>query len=196
MFRFIETIRIEDGVPQNLSLHQQRMELTFELFFAVNEVPSLKKHLNRKVFPEKGIYKCRILYNKKILKTEFENYIPKEIFSFRLVTDNQISYEFKFSDRRKLIREKSAGEELIFVKNGLITDTAFSNIAVMIAGSWYTPAQPLLKGTMRNMLLQSGKIRERNISAGEFLKCEKFRLINAMLPLETSEDYFPGSILC
>lgn len=165
-------------------------------FFAGKEAPSLEKHLSRKLLPDHGIYKCRILYDIKILKTEIEKYIPKEIFSFRLVTDNQISYEYKFSDRRRLLRGKSKGEDLIFVKNDLITDTTFSNLAVMLDDMWYTPAQPLLRGTMRSFLLENGKIQERNISVAEFLNCEKFRLINAMLPLETSEDYSTGSVLC
>lgn len=191
MFRFIETIRIESGIPQNLVLHQQRMQATFERFFPDAAVPSLQQLLDNKQFPLSGILKCRILYNQKILKTEISAYVAKEIVSFRLVTDNELSYAYKFSDRRALNRGKKGGEELIFVKNGLITDTSFSNIAVCINGKWYTPGQPLLRGTMRAALLQSGQIHEKGISAEEFMSCEKFRLINAMLPLQSSKDYFP-----
>lgn len=194
MFRFIESIRIESGVPQNLALHQQRMRATFERFFPDAAIPSLQHHLDKKQFPRIGILKCRILYNQKILKTEITNYKEKEIVSFRLVTDNDISYTFKFSDRRALTSSKKSTEELIFVQSGLITDTSFSNIAVFLNSKWYTPAQPLLRGTMRSALLQSGQIREMDISAEEFLVCEKFRLINAMLPLQSSKDYYPSLI--
>ena len=194
MFRFIETIRIQGGIPQNLMLHRQRLEATFARFFPDAKVPSLHEHLNSKRFPLSEVLKCRILYNQKIIKTEIITYIPKQIESFKLVTDNSISYEYKFNDRRILMRGNNNGEEPIFVKNGLITDTSFSNLAVLLGGEWYTPAQPLLKGTMRALLLQSGQIHEKDISVVEFLSCEKFRLINAMLPLDESKDYFPSLI--
>lgn len=193
MFRFIETIRIEDGFPQNLLLHQQRMEATFLHFFPHSQVPSLERHLAKKRFPQSGILKCRVLYNQRILKTEITTYLPKEIGSFRLIRDDSVSYDYKFNDRRILMRGNN-NEESIFVKKGLITDTSFSNLAVQLGSEWYTPAQPLLRGTMRASLLQSGQIQEKDISVEEFLSCQKFRLINAMLPPEVSMDYSPSLI--
>lgn len=195
MFRFIETIRIEGGIPRNLAMHQQRMQATFERFFPDAPFPSLQQHLDKKQLRLSEILKCKILYNRRILKTEFSAYKAKEIITFRLITTNDLSYDYKFSNRRALNRGKKIGEELIFVKNGLITDTSFTNIAVCISGKWYTPAQPLLKGTMRAALLRSGHVKEKEISEQEFLGCEKFRLINAMLPLDESKDYYPSLIL-
>ena len=47
---------------------------------------------------------------------------------------------------------------------------------------WYTPAQPLLKGTRRAALLDAGILTEQDIPALKIREYQKIRLFNAMLP--------------
>lgn len=48
---------------------------------------------------------------------------------------------------------------------------------------WVTPRQPLLRGTMRQSLLDTGQLVERDIRYDEWGCYEKVSLINAMMPL-------------
>ena len=50
-----------------------------------------------------------------------------------------------------------------FVKNGRLTDTSYSNIALFDGNRWVTPAHPLLKGTMRQSLIDKGLLKEKGI---------------------------------
>jgi len=52
---------------------------------------------------------------------------------------------------------------------------------------WITPAQPLLKGTMRQQLLDAGVIHEDAIRAAQIPLFKKVRLINALLGFDGPE---------
>lgn len=74
-------------------------------------------------------------------------------------------------------------DEVVIVGNGLLTDTSYSNIALFDGQRWVTPRQPLLRGTMRQSLLDTGQLVERDIRDDEWGRYEKVSLINAMMPL-------------
>lgn len=57
MYPFVETVRIEDGMMQNISYHQQRMERTMKRFFPDTRVPSLAEVLNGRQWPVGKIWK-------------------------------------------------------------------------------------------------------------------------------------------
>jgi 4-amino-4-deoxychorismate lyase len=78
--------------------------------------------------------------------------------------------------------------DVLIVKNGLITDTSFANIAFSDGNKWYTPDTPLLKGTQRAYYLAQGILTERRISPADLRGFTKARLINAMLDLNTGND--------
>ena len=118
----------------------------------------------------------------------------RTIRSFRLVEDNSISYAYKSADRsgfEKLLRGKGDADEIIIVQNGLLTDTSFSNIALWDGADWYTPAAPLLAGTMRQSLLDRRLVQEANITVDQLEHYSKISLINAMLPLGRCVVTFP-----
>jgi 4-amino-4-deoxychorismate lyase len=81
-----------------------------------------------------------------------------------------------------------ASEEILIVKNGLVTDTSFSNIVFYDGSDWITPDPPLLKGTKRTRYLRDGEIRTMKIRSSDISHFEKARLINAMLDLDDSAD--------
>ncbi len=72
----------------------------------------------------------------------------------------------------------------IFVREGLITDTSFTNIVLKIGGELITPQKALLKGVMREQLLAEGIIKCGDLTVEDLSNCEAIYLINAMLPLE------------
>lgn len=74
-------------------------------------------------------------------------------------------------------------EELIIVKNGIITDTSYANLVFYNGKEWHTPSRPLLQGTKRQKLIDEGKIKEREIRVHDLKKFTKCSLINAMLDI-------------
>lgn len=191
MCLLFETIRLVNGIPQNLGYHQLRLNKAMKYFFEGNQPIDLLRLIQ--VPPEctQGVFKCRVTYGRQVSKIDFEAYTPKVITSLKLVDDNSISYPHKFTDRNTLnaLREKRGHcDEILIVKNGLITDTSYSNIVFSDGLRWITPSNPLLQGTMRSFLLHQNLISEADIRPVDLHRYSSARLINAMLPLETGND--------
>lgn len=188
---FIETIRFTDGVANLLPLHCQRMMRTCREHFGC-AAPELNLPLD--VVPEsfrKGTVKCRVTYGREIRNIEFERYTPRIVRTLRLVEADDIDYHLKYADRSDLnsIRDlRDGADEVIIVRNGLVTDTSYSNIVCRTADRLLTPSAPLLEGVMRRHLLDTHVIHEARISADMLrpdnsLGITEVILINAMLPL-------------
>lgn len=183
---FIETIKVKDGIFYNLPLHIARLERTATHFFGV--VPSLKLAVN--MIPEKlrtGLLKCRVTYGSQIVSVEFEAYSFRRIASLTLVEDNTIDYTYKSTDRKvlsDLYSGKGQGDDILIVRNGLITDTSYANVVFENNKGLYTPINCLLRGTKRQHLLQQGIIREADIRMDDLISFSKLYLINAMIDLE------------
>ncbi|MDD7335951.1 MAG: aminotransferase class IV family protein [Prevotella sp.] len=187
MYPFVETIRIEGGSPHNLPYHQARMERTMRHFFPGAHVPLLKDELARTEWPQDGILKVHVEYSEQgILLVKAEGYHVRAIKKLRLIGCDDIDYTYKSADRRsleQLARQKGDADEIIIVKHGLLTDTSYSNIALYDGTQWVTPRTPLLKGTMRQALLDEGLLTERDITPNDYMGYQKVSLINAMMPL-------------
>ena len=185
MQQFVETIKIEDGKALNLNFHQARMERTMRHFFVHTPVPMLSDVLSPT--PDMHFYKARVVYGGQGVKdVQYAPYKMREIRSLKLVEDNEIDYSFKSTDRaclNSLTAQKGDCDEVLIVKNGLLTDTSFTNIAVFDGERWLTPRHPLLMGTKRASLLERQVIREADISVETLMKAQKVSLINAMIDL-------------
>lgn len=184
MHQFVETIRIEGGKAINLSLHEARMNAT-RMHFAPHAAPiSLQKWLDDAPISDERI-KARVVYDvDRVCDTTFQTYKRREIQWLRMVEDNNINYTFKSTDRHELDRLlalRNGCDEVIIVKNGLITDTSFTNVAFFDGHKWVTPAQPLLNGTMRQWLLQCGQLTEAQITPASLASFHRIMLFNAMI---------------
>ncbi len=185
MTELLETIRIEDGQVQNIEWHNQRCNQSrFELF-------KEKKPLNLLKFiapPPKGLYRCRILYDRDVKSVEYIPYTPKQIDSLKIV-QSDIEYSYKYSNREELNALLDPNyDEIIIEKNGLLTDTSIANIAFYNGKQWLTPAQPLLKGTMRAKLLSENFLIRKNIKSDDIRSYSHFALMNAMIGFQIDKN--------
>lgn len=200
MCQFIETIRIVDSEIMNLSYHQRRMDDTLVHFGGkkIFLLPFLHLHNLPKKMRE-GIIKARVVYDKEGIKELiYAPYTLRSIHSLKLVTCNEVDYSYKSTNRRMLdkLKQKSLdADEIIIVKNNLLTDTTYSNIALYDGNKWYTPKTPLLKGTMRQLLIDQKILIEKDIKAKDVSLYQKISLINAMMPLGTCEVSLRDSLL-
>lgn len=186
MYPFIETIRIEGGKIWNLPYHQKRLNRTMAHFWPEANIIDLKEALKDAPLTEEET-KARVVYDKDgVRDVSFAAYHPLNIHSLKLVTCNDTNYDYKSADRshlQKLKEQRGDCDEIIIVRNGLLTDTSYSNIALFDGEHWYTPKHPLLKGTMRQSLIDQGILQECVLRPEDLNRFTKVSLINAMMPL-------------
>lgn len=186
MFQFLETIKIKNNEIHDIEFHQKRVDRTFKDFYnsssSLNLLESISINSNYN-----NIHKCRFLYNENNYKIEFIPYSIKDIEKVKLVEDNSINYNYKFINRDNLNKLKNINKEyddIIIVKNGLITDSSYANLLFFNGSSWITPNSPLLAGTKREKLLNDKVIIEDKICINDLKSFSKFMFVNAMLDFD------------
>ncbi|MFP4521463.1 MAG: aminotransferase class IV [Fibrobacterota bacterium] len=193
MCLLIETVRLVDGVPVNAHGHNARIKRAvcelgkekvsvFDVGAVIDPPEDLKS----------GRVKCRILFGRNITGIEYRTYTPRKIKSLKVVYCDDIVYDHKYADRRVLEALRGGrGEydEVLIVRSGYVTDTSFSNVVFFSGNKYYTPSCPLLYGTRRRQLIDSGELREEEIKASEIRLFDGIFLINSMLdPFEIRID--------
>ena len=188
MYLLFESIRFEDGEFHNMDLHQARVNKTFSKLFSGYEPVNLES-IVRKIKPVIGVYKCRISYNHESKAINLSPYTKNPPSSLKIVSNNSIKYDFKYEDRTdldRLCKLRSGKDDILIVKNQLITDTSYGNICLAKNGKWFTPSQPLLHGTQREYAIRKNWVAEKDISINELFTYDYFMVINAMLPFDTN----------
>ena len=184
----METIKIEDGNIENLSYHQIRFNKSRRELFNITDKTDLASFIKA---PQKGLYRCRIVYNKEIHTVEYIPYIPKDIKKLKIVTSD-INYNYKYTNRKELntLLEKESGfDEIIIEKDGYLTDTTIANIAFYNGDKWFTPIQTLLDGTMRAKLLDEGFLHLKDIKREDLKNYSQIALMNSMIGFKILNDF-------
>lgn len=184
MCLFVETIRIENRKAENLAFHNERMNRTRNTFFGTCTPIDLANHIRLMNRTEETV-KCRVVYNKEITEISYTPYRLRPVCSLRLIPADDLEYGYKSTDRKALedlYGKRGDADDVLLVRNGLLTDTSIANIALSDGTRWYTPTFPLLKGTRRASLLKEGKITERIIRAEDIFAYSEITLFNAMIP--------------
>lgn len=190
MYRLLESIRTEKGELQNLRYHQERMDTSVQELLGIENSIKLQK-ISVPEHCKRGLYKCRMVFSEAIENIEFIPYQFPKIQSLKLIFNDEIDYAFKFANRANLnmlLEKKENCDDILIVKNGLITDTSYTNILFFNGKNWFTPAKPLLKGTQRAKLLAEEKIITADIRPTDLPHFQKARLINAMIRFEDEVD--------
>jgi len=187
MSLFLETIKVNNGRRINLDGHSRRMNRTRNQHFHEIRNIDLKQKIDVPEHYQEGIVKCRVTYGRKIERIEFEKYHFSNPQSFLLVNADHIDYTYKSADReglKLLFESRGEADDIIMIKNGLVTDSYYANLAYLKDDKWYTPEKPMLSGTFREKLLMNEKLVECNIHAEEVYNFEKFKIFNALTEWE------------
>lgn len=190
MFRLLESIRLQNGNFHRLNYHQQRMDRSVKELSGGRNTISLFESLKQFNPPKAGLFKCRVVYTDKIESVEFIPYEIKPVNSLRVVYDQQINYSHKYQDRNNinaLFAQRQYCDDVLIVRDGFVTDSSYSNIILYDGVNWITPSTPLLKGTMRQFLLDTAEIKSAPVTVQEIPSFKKFRLINSMLAFDGPE---------
>jgi 4-amino-4-deoxychorismate lyase len=190
MSRLIESIKLIDGKFCNLFYHEQRMLRSFQDLFGLEDDFHLEKFLTELDIPQKGLFKCRIVYDDVKMDVEFVPYQIKPVSSLKLVEHDRINYEYKYTDRKifeKLCAKKEDCDDILIIKRDLVTDSSYANIVFKKGKQWFTPWSPLLKGTFRQKLIDENKVVPEEIKAEDIRSFDTFKLINALLEFDSPE---------
>lgn len=187
MCQLLETIKCAEGKLENLDYHQARFSLSRKIKFSADDEISLKKQIQIPDFAKTGLFRCRVIYGKQIDRIEFVPHVYRSVTTLRLIECDDIDYQFKYSDRKKLeavFEKRDECDDIIIVKNGWITDSFAANLVFFDGEKWVTPDKPLLAGTQRARLLSEGQITSASITKYDLKNFQKAGLINAMNNLE------------
>lgn len=182
--KYFETIKCEDLEVFNLSYHKKRIQNTVGLNISLEEY----------IYPPSDkLLKCKVIYDDTgVIDISYDSYVPKKINNFKLVYDDDIIYNKKSINRielDKLLEYKDDEDEIIIVKNGLLTDTSIANIAIYYENGWITPRLPLLEGTCRARLVDAAKIKEKDITVDMLKSSKKIATLNAMVDFNEIIDF-------
>ncbi|AXH11300.1 aminotransferase class IV family protein [Halarcobacter bivalviorum] len=181
---FFETIKCDDYEVFNLTFHEDRVAKT------------IAKNLNLQDYiypPSNELSRCKVVYDESsILSVDFFPYKKREINTFRIIEVAELEYSKKYFDRTELellFNKRESCDEIIIIKNGLVTDTSIANIAIFDGDNWITPKKPLLAGTTRARLLKNAELIEKDITLEMLLNSKKLALMNAMIDFDEIQNY-------
>jgi 4-amino-4-deoxychorismate lyase len=189
MSQLLESICLNNGAFRNLEYHEARMRNSAQALFNSNQGFDLSE-LKQESFPSVGLFKVRVVYDSQIRSVEILPYKIRPVKSLKMVYDNDINYDHKFLDRTNLehlysLREKA--DDILIVKNGLITDSFYANVLFKKEENWFTPKSYLLNGSMRQSLIDQQVIKEAVITPENYHQYKSCKLINSMLGMEAPE---------
>ena len=169
--QFIETIKLADGCVFHLAYNEK--------------VLSLSDMIEKIPLPTQGKHKIRIVYGSECPTIEVFPYQIRPIATIKCVEADFLDYSYKFLDRTFLntLKESAGTDEVIFIKDGKVTDSSYANIIFFDGRQWLTPSTFLLNGTCRQRLLKEGKIKEAPIHYTDIHHFEQIGFINAMLDI-------------
>ena len=187
MSLLLETIQCKNGVLKNLDYHQNRFNYARRKNFGCKDELILRDVLHIPSQYRGGLFRCRVVYSATIEMIEFIPHQYRPIRKVKLIENNSIDYRFKFANRSELnalFNQRGPCDDILIVKNGMITDSLTANVIFFDGKKWWTPDAPLLNGTQRARLLEEGKIEPRRITEKSLPRYEKAGFINAMQDIE------------
>ncbi len=187
MCQLVESLKLKDGVLQNLRYHQDRINRSMEELFPDAGIIDLDEVISIPENCKSGVFKVRVLYRNSLEKVEIEAYTFRTIKSLKVVRHESIDYHLKYTDRQilqQLFAKRGDCDDIIIIKKGMVNDSFAANLLFFDGQKWFTPTTSLLKGTKRQFLLDSGIIAEREIKEEDIVGYQKVGLINALIDFD------------
>jgi 4-amino-4-deoxychorismate lyase len=178
---------MNDGIIYNIEYHQDRLRRSLHELFPNVTAIDLAKALSGVQLPNSGLYKIRVVYGPVVEKIEAVSYTFPTINSLKVVYHNDIDYHLKYTNRQllnNLYSLRGSCDDIIIVKDELVTDSFSANLLFFDGQQWLTPESPLLKGSKRQWLLDKGLIFESRIPVSDLTFFQKVGLINAMIDFD------------
>ena len=180
----LESIKVDKNQIHNLDYHEERITKSSVDVFGQKIIVNFDPIIDEVRRLPDLLFKLRVVYNGNYFKYSFNPYKKKKINTLKKVYSSKVTYSYKYLDRDKLdslYLQRRHHDDIIIIRDNLVTDSYYCNLAFRKDDKWYTPATPLLKGTKRQQLIENGEIEEKIISATNLGDYDSVSLFNAML---------------
>jgi 4-amino-4-deoxychorismate lyase len=180
---FFETIQSLNGALKNVSFHQNRVDKTAKAFgFKTIDLSKIRCENG-------GLQRVKVIYSQNGIEQIKHYAYEKKTIKNVTIVHASVEYGFKYLDRTELEALKPEGCDDIFIANeGFVTDTLIANTAFFNGKEWLTPHKPLLEGTTRQRLIQSGFLKTAPIKVSEIPFFQSYALMNAMIGFDEIKD--------
>lgn len=184
---------VENDDIVNIDYHNKRFNNTLQYLSPGHE----KWELSNYIYPlirqykedNSGLvinnFKARVLYDKnRIIDVNLSPYNIRKVNSLKCLECDDIDYTYKSADRNtinQLFSLRGECDDILIIKNGMLTDTSICNVALWDGRKWFTPKAPLLKGTRRASLIDAGVVEEDDVCLEDITHFQKICLFNAMI---------------
>jgi 4-amino-4-deoxychorismate lyase len=169
------------------------MRATRSFFYGINDVIYLSEIIEVPENLQKGLFRCRVSYDKLIRNVEFFAYEIKENEKILLLEiGKNYDYSFKFEDRvffKNALQENPDVDDVLFLSNGYVTDCTYTNIVLYDGNRWVTPDTQLLTGVKRQYCIDNDVIAVRKVKMQHLVDYQKIALINSMRDFELVYDF-------
>ncbi len=202
-FQLIETFRLEDRSYDLMSRHLARLAASAAFFgfpYSEDEVQSKLEALAKTLGG--GMFKVRLLFDEDgVISLESA---PLELLPAGAIltyafsdkpADRTSHFTFHKTTKRRFYdeeRELSNCDEVIFLNDlGQITEGSISNVFAECAGSLLTPPVTcgLVAGTLRRMLLDTGRAKEKILKPADLKAAEAVYLGNSVRGLVPAKQF-------
>lgn len=190
--KYLETLKADGGLIYNIEFHQSRLDTALN----TQNIHNLQSLLSP---PSDALYRCRVVYDKQNIQINYFPYTKRSVKSLKVIFDDNIEYGHKYENRKaieKLFSQREECDDILIVKNALITDTSIANIAFFDGENWITPKKPLLMGTTRARLLKEKKLLEKDIRVEDLKTYKKVALMNAMIDFDIIAEDKIEEVIC
>lgn len=189
MCQFIETICYKKGHFERMELHNERFNRTRKQFFGLQTSLQLELLLSIPLHLKDITVKCTITYGTDIISIEYNSYKIRPVNSLQMVVDDTVNYSYKYADRSKLnalFLQRGQSDDILIIKNGFITDISYANIIFKKDDKWYSPSNPLLKGTRIDSYIREGIVTSALLRPSDLPLFSEARIVNAMISIGNS----------
>ena len=190
-----ETIKVVDGRPLFLDKHLDRLKKSLKFFEIEKDIEEKKILEYIKSSDDKNFALKLIVSDKNFILTGREDNYRKDNKRFKLIVSevrrNSSSkmiyhkslsyYENNMEHRWSL--DKGYDSALFINERGEVCETSFANIFFVKDGEIFTPviSSGLLKGTMRDFIMENYKVREEIILLDDLKKFDEAFISNSLM---------------
>lgn len=177
VYELIETMRVTDGIPARLELHINRYEASCAAFgFKTGHLSDEVYRYIKAHHLDNGSYRLRVTGDSEggltITHTIFEDSgeVLQAVLSARPICSPKLFLEHKTTVRHQYqLPDDDFNVVLYYNDRQQLTEFNIGNLVIESEGRYYTPKMTagLLNGVMRQSLIRSGTLEERNYTVLE-----------------------------
>ncbi len=190
-----ETIKVVDGKPLFLEKHLKRLKSSLKFFEIEKDIEEEKILEYIESSEEKNFALKLIVSDKNFILTSREDNYRKDNKKFKLIVSDvwrnssskmiyhkSLSYYENIMEHRWSL-DKGYDSSLFINERGEVCETSFANIFFVRDGEIFTPviSSGLLKGTMRDFIIENYQVREEIIYLDDLKKFDEAFISNSLM---------------